>query len=280
MLLRALVAFTIFALSLPAFAQQIIAAESDEAVASDEARQALTAQASEYELRVDGKPCEFRQQPLLSWSNPARRGEDGLVFLWSLDEKPVAIGTCFTYVYDGQTRRKHAFAALSNEPVTNQHRGRMVWQPNKDALKFHSLGNNPVVGSTAAQRTTQLRQLARRFQVTLTLKDGRTEQCRLVPQPLHRFDADGNTGQCGAIFSFAVGTDPETLLMIQRRLDPTGTPAWHYAFVRFTYYPLEGFLDGESIWNPDELENMIQNILTRPDYQRETYVTFRPDWLD
>ncbi|MEX1027586.1 MAG: hypothetical protein WD049_06210 [Candidatus Paceibacterota bacterium] len=114
----------------------------------------------------------------------------------------------------------------------------------------------------------------------MTLKDGRKEQCRLVPQPLYRFDSDEADESAGAIFSFAVGTDPEAFLILDRRNDDSGEPRWHYAMVRFTFYPLEGFLDRQSVWKVEQSESLTTNIFSRPDYQREPYITFRAEWLD
>ncbi len=235
-------------------------------------------EAAEYEFTVRDKPLTMRPTPLLNWGNPARSGENGSVFLWTDEDRPCVIGTCFTYVYDNNIRNKHALLLLGDSPVIGRHGNRVLWTPRTDGLNYRSLSTAP--GPTAVQRNTQLRQIARQFSVTLTLKDERTEQCRLVPQPLVRYDSDDEAKACGAIFSFAVGTDPEAFLIIDRRPDAAGKLAWHYAFARFTFYPLEAYQNQQSVWKADKLENMLSSIFTRPDYQREPYITFRSEWLD
>lgn len=257
--------------------------DADESAASSGAESAVDAftdQARQYVFSIGDEELTFHPQPILHWGNPARGGEDGALFLWTDGDAPVVIGTCFTYEYAGVERRKHAFLLLSDDSVQGRHRDRLMWSPRPDGLAHQQLAGAPAVGATAAQRSTQLRAMARRFGVVLTLRDGRTERCRLVPQPLYRFESNDPHGDCGAIFSMAVGTDPETLLILRRERDDAGKPAWYYAFARFTFYPLEGLLDGQPVWNAQPLENMLGNILHRPDYQREHYITFRPDWLD
>lgn len=248
--------------------------ESETAVAS------FVEQARQYAFSADGKRFTFRERPVLNWGNPARGSENGSIFVWTDRDAPVIIGTCFTYQSNGVERKKNAFLLLSTDPVEGRHRDRLMWRPDPVSLTYQRVPEAPPVGITAAQRTTQLRAMARRFGAVITLQDGRTEQCRLIPQPLYRFDSGDHAGPCGAVFSMAVGTDPEAILVIKRQHDDVGESTWHYVFGRFTFYPVEGTLDGQSVWKVQLLENMVNSILTRPDYQRERYITFRPDWLD
>jgi len=221
----------------------------------------------------------MQPQSLLNWSNPARNGENGSVFLWTDNDRPVAIGTCFTYTYDGEERRKHAFHVLCDDRLNVTHRDRPIWKPNAGGIVFKTLLGSPTPGANTAQRNRQLRSLARKFEVALTQKNGRKEQCRLVPQPLYRYESrDG--ANVGAVFSFAVGTDPEALLLLNVANDTDGKPAWHYGVARFTFYPLEAKLGEESVWNVDQSESLTSSILTRPDYHSQPYITFRAEWLD
>lgn len=49
------------------------------------------------------------------------------------------------------------------------------------------------------------------------------------------------------MFSFALGTDPECLLLLEARVID-GKPEWHYAFGSQTSYRVEGSLDGKTVW--------------------------------
>ena len=42
----------------------------------------------------------LNEKSLLNWTNPVRQQERGAVYVWSLDERPYAIGSLFTYEYE------------------------------------------------------------------------------------------------------------------------------------------------------------------------------------
>jgi hypothetical protein len=249
---------------------------------ADDATEAFQKQAAEYEFKDadSGNVLTLHAQPLLHWGNPARNGEDGAVFIWTSERHPALIGTCFTYVYRDRVQRKHAFQVLADAAIEGRHRNRVIWTPPENSLSYQPVPKAPAPAASPSGRNVQLRMMARRFQVKLTQKDGRQEQCRLVPKPLYRYEGDKSAQVSGAIFSLAIGTDPEALLILDQRENKRGKPAWHYALARFTFYPLEGFLDDESVWKLEQSESLTTSILTRRDYQREPYITFKPDWLD
>ena len=256
-------------------------------VLSQETTQNLTdtvkvfaSEAGEYQFTESGlaDALQLRSQPLLHWSNPARNGEDGAVFLWTQGERPKVIGTCFTFNYQSQVRHKHAFHSLSEQAIQGRYRTSPMWSPPKDSLQWNVVPDAPEPIGNATQRTIQLRNLARRFAVQVTTKKG-VERGRLVPQPLYRYETEEKDPISGAIFAHSVGTDPEAFVMFETRPQADGKRIWHYAFVRFTFAKLEGFLDEKPVWSVEPMESLMQSILTRADYQRLPYITFRAEWL-
>ena len=234
------------------------------------------AQAYGFERTPGGQPLTLKLPPLINWNNPARNGEDGSIFLWcDGNDQPAVIGTCFTYTYREQVRHKNAFHALTDYPIVGKHDSETFWTPPTDALEWTALQDVPPPGPSSPSRTVQLRGLARQFRVELTNKDGRGEQCRLLPKPLYRYDADA---AAGAIFAFAIGTDPEALLLIDRRSGETGQPVWAFALARFNFYPLQAFREDKLVWSAPEVESLRADIRARPDYQKQPYITFPPLW--
>jgi hypothetical protein len=60
----------------------------------------LKRQAAEYEIIPrggDGRPLGPPAEPILRWTQPVRGGDDGAVFLWTLDGRPEVVGTIFTW---------------------------------------------------------------------------------------------------------------------------------------------------------------------------------------
>jgi hypothetical protein len=219
---------------------------------------------------------DFLPQPLLRWSNPARNGEDGAVFIWTQNSVPKVIGTCFTYSYREEVRRKHAFNVLTSEAIVGKHRGDVMWSPAEPGLVMKVLPGAPTPAPTETQRTIQMRNLARQFRVQATLKEG-IEQCRFVPQPLYRYEATDDSARSGATFAFSIGTDPEAMLVLEAHADSAGQQSWHYGFARFTFYPLEAFYINQTVWTVEQSENLTTSIFARADYQRLPYITFRAE---
>ena len=231
----------------------------------------------QFEFRVDGnRIARLQPQPVLNWVNPARNQESGSVFVWIDGVRPVAIGTAFTYTYNGEVRRKNAFHTLTEKSIMGTHRGRSVWNTIAGNFSLKPVPNVDAPAPTTPQRSRQLKLLARRFQVNVTHRDGRREDCRLVPNPLYRFESK-DVDQSGAIFSYAIGTDPEALLLLTQESKANGGSEWQYAFARFTFYPLDASFDGNPIWKAEMGRSMSASILEDPVYQKQDYITFRAE---
>src|SRR4029079_4791320 len=67
---------------------------------STRAVQDFKSDAAAYVIRLTSRPKEklkLHEESLFHWGNPARTGEDGAVFVWTLDGRPEVIGSVFTY---------------------------------------------------------------------------------------------------------------------------------------------------------------------------------------
>ena len=56
--------------------------------------------------------------------------------------------------------------------------------------------------------------MAEEFSATDDFLRGGWSQLRLLPKPWHRYGKGGSGVEDGALFAFAIGTDPEVFLMI------------------------------------------------------------------
>ena len=75
-----------------------------------------------------------------------------------------------------------------------------------------------------------MRSLVRRYSVSIQV-EGESD-LRLMAQPLFRYPEAVAGVVDGAVFSFAMSTDPELLVLLEDR-EAAGKPAWHVAFARF-----------------------------------------------
>ena len=69
----------------------------------------------------------------------------------------------------------------------------------------------------------------------------------MFPQPIYRYHGPDPELRDGALFVFVLGTDPETLLMLEAVHKQTGLQ-WQYDLVRRTSAALKGRYEGETVW--------------------------------
>ncbi|MCC9603420.1 hypothetical protein LOC67_22965 [Stieleria sp. JC731] len=248
-------------------------------VAQEDWDERFMAQAKRYEITIrDSKEkCELLDRPILNYTNPARLGNNGAVFLWTHDSVPMVVGTCFTYVYRDRTNRKNAFNVLTDKPIKATITGETVWTPPQDSLQLKPIPGAPTPAGNQRLREVQARSLSRQFSLAVTNRDGSVEQCRLMAKPLYTYESEHRSG---SLFSFAVGTDPEAILVIETTKKEGQEPQWSYAWARFTFYALSAKHKQAEVWRVESSENLLGDITLRPDYQQERYVTFRAEHLD
>jgi hypothetical protein len=234
------------------------------------------ADAKEYVIQLDSRPdaaFTLHEEPLLHWSNPARTGEDGAVFVWLLDGRPEVIGSIFTYRYSDVIRRKHEYHSLASGPLTATYHGRRVWAPRKAGITFESVPGAPAVPPTSRARLSQMKGLARSFSARIEDSNGKKDELRLLTQPLFRYEPADKKSD-GALFSFSLGTDPEAILILEADLDGS-RPAWNYAFARYHFVDLRATYDGREVWHAEPLPAEISSLdIGTTKFQDSVYATY------
>ncbi|MBI3865949.1 MAG: hypothetical protein HY290_29080 [Planctomycetia bacterium] len=236
--------------------------------------------AGQYVIRLAARPkdaLKLHPKPLLHWGNPARTGEDGAVFVWMLDGRPEVIGSVFTYRLGNVIHRKHEFHSLAAGPLTAEFEGKRVWAPAVAGVKFQPLEGAAEPADSPRQRLSQMKALAREFSARMIdQQDGKDvrSDLRLQSQPLIRYEPTNQATFDGALFSFALGTDPEVILLLEARTDK-GKMAWHYAFARYHYIDLTAFHKDKEVWHVATLPAEISNLdIGTPKFQDSVYTTY------
>lgn len=236
--------------------------------------------AAAYDIRLaDGanSPVRLAPQPLLHWSNPARTNEDGAVFLWLKERRPEVIGSIFTYKLE-QVRTKHEFQSLATVPLSARYGETLAWQAPTAGVTFRPVPGAPAVAETSRLRGTQLKNLAREFSAQLISKDGEATVLRLLPQPLYRYEGETKRVLDGAIFSFALGTDPEAILLLEARPGAgDGTGVWEYAFARFHYDAVTAKHRDQEVFRVERDGIQLTTKLGDPESRDKIYVTYHVD---
>jgi hypothetical protein len=231
----------------------------------------FVAEAKEYtitERGVPDAPFALAPQPLLHWANPARNGEDGAVFVWTKAGRPEVIASVFEYPARGSVVRKHAFHSLSEQPLVAQFGNVEVWAPKAAGLKFAPVTGADAPAESPRRRLSQMRELARQFKLDLIdLRENKSE-LRLMTQPLVRYEPTAGPAQDGAIFAFAIGTDPEALLLLESRRSGDAF-RWEFAFARFHFVTITAEHDGKPVWSVQPDPDMMRTAFGVGDPQRE-----------
>ncbi len=187
----------------------------------------LTKIASDYEFKLGNTHLELYETPLLSWSNPVRRSKYGHVFVWTDDKRPRAMA-CFFFDLKPGRGWLHEYTSLATRPISATWNGEIRWEPRDAGIEWRPLTTKQAPGTSSAQRLLQMRRLAREFQGQL-----RSEQLRLMSQPLYRYDHADQGIVDGSMFALAQGTNPEIILLIEAIADDTENSG-RYALARMT----------------------------------------------
>ena len=194
--------------------------------------------------------------PIFSWANPQRSAIGGALYMWTLKGRPVATIGLWTYK---DTKDSYEYQSLHEGALDVTCDAGEDWRPKDPGLKYLPIPNAETPAESKTLRLIQMRKIARdRF--SSHAADGSDQ--RLLPTPIYRYDEFPDNVFDGAVFSFADGTDPETLLVFEARLIDKN-PQWFYAFGSQTSRNVDGRLDGAKVWSNDALGDSFRLHLFR-----------------
>jgi hypothetical protein len=223
-------------------------------LAGDEPSTPWKGVAAAYRIELDaGKPAAlaFREDPVLKWTNPLRRADDGAVFVWTDRGRPEVAASFYKYKSKEQLFEDHEFISLSASPLTARLDGELVWSLPKGNVHPEPIPDAPKPAATAGERLRQMRALAREFKATYNNPPDLSE-IRLLTQPIYRFETEGKRPDVldGALFAYVHTTDPEVLLAIEARTPLGGGPmAWHFSCARMSMVNMRVHHKDREVWS-------------------------------
>jgi hypothetical protein len=186
---------------------------------------------------------------------------------------PAVLASIFTYEYQGQAYCKHECISLSEKPMTASLNKRTVWSPQKPGVIWKPVEDSVAPAESLPRRLTQMRNIARQFSGKVIKPTGEITQLQLLPQPLVRYQSPEHNVVDGAIFSMAVVTDPELLLVIEAYQENEVT-AWRYCPLRSHYWQLELTCNGKSVWTADLKLSLESAKFNQSPESGDPYFTF------
>jgi hypothetical protein len=227
---------------------------------TDEAKQRLMLMQEAVEsLRAESTEIKAKEaltaggKPLLRYADPTRGGDknananlllDAGIWRLGTEGRPTALITVELYeTSDGSRVVSYEFLAMTEKAfkVSHKTRDKIHWEPAESGLAVKDIPDAPKPATTPAARLTQMRALAQRFGVTETFNK-QSIDCRLMGQPMDRYQSEQQKIVDGAVFAFANGTNPEIGVLLEADSD-----RWRYGILRMTSTAAKVTLDGNEI---------------------------------
>ncbi len=188
---------------------------------------------------------------------------DGAIFLWTGDGgRPEAAAQ----VYQIKNRPGPGthwaleLVSLSTTTLAADRDGKPTWSPRRPGVEFKAVPDAPKPSDNPAERSRQMKALAREFKLSDDFRSRGWSELRLLPTPLARYGEDGSGVLEGWLLAYAQGTDLEAFLLLEAR-EATNGPEWHYAFAPMTCFALKATREGKVAW---EVPRRPLNDPTRP----------------
>jgi hypothetical protein len=200
----------------------------------------------------------FASKPLLRYSDPTRDAAqatgnvlvDATVWRLGTEGRPTALVTIELYQRaDAPTLLSCEFLSLSEAKLSLKHKAEKIrpWVPTESGLTLKELPDAPKPAAMAAERLVQMRRLARRFTAKEQYRNTEIE-CRLLTQPIDRYNSAEQKIVDGAIFVYANSTNPELGVVLE-----TDGEDWRYGTLRLTSAESRVLLDGQEVAAYDEV---------------------------
>ena len=227
----------------------------DDKARAAEARSLAREAAQMYSFsRGDGRERpDLHPEPVLRWTNPILGAVYGDVYLWTSQGRPEVVASFVTW-YHPFKHRTHEFHSLSPGPIVGERSGTPVWTSPRPGVELIPIPGAPEPAATPASRLRQMRDLARLFTGRQTDRTGVDRDMRLLSQPLYRYERTEGDLHDGALFAFALGTDPDAFLLIEDRT-VDGETRWLYGLTRMTALAMQIRHHDHEVWSAPLLGN-------------------------
>jgi hypothetical protein len=229
-----------------------------------EAERICAAELPRWRLTSDGNALDAPKESVLKWTNPAAGRVYGNTYIWLQGGRPAAVGCLYRYFHPYQSFDGE-LTALTGTKLVAKRDDKVMWRP-KDEWKWHAIPGSGVPATTAAQRSIQMRTLAAEFVVevldTRNVPKGEDQTPRLLPKPLHRYDAERTKTLDGGLFAFVIGTDPELMLLLE--CDTAAEkPEWRFGIGRMNRDVMRLKRKDSIVWEVDALKDKGQDAVYR-----------------
>jgi hypothetical protein len=186
------------------------------------------------------------EAPVLRFSDPAREGVDGTLWLWSIDSRPVAF-LKFTRYPDFWNYEHISF---TERPL--EFTGREGWKWSSRGRPQEWIQLDDPVGESSKQRLVQMRAVSRQFRAT-EYHEGQNYNLRMLSRPVYVYSDSSTSLLDGGLFIFSHDTNPEIVMRVESRPAETGETAWFVAFTRSSAADVTVFHRDLEVWKASQV---------------------------
>jgi len=197
------------------------------------------------------------ENSVLQWSWPRNGFTDGHTYVWVSNGRPQVIGGAF--LIPAEKQAYYEFVSVADAALTCQRNGETVWTPPAVELPWWEIPDAPRLAETPRAKAGQMRAIARQFRGVARMGPPRYEpgarwELGLLTSPIYRYSGAGRDVLEGAIFVWAMGTDPQLLLLLEAQ-QREGATHWRAAFTRLSGFELAASFGEKEIWTSPKIEN-------------------------
>lgn len=221
-------------------------ADEPETAARQQRLAAMRQRAEALQLKIGEKPDLRRvgKEPLFRYSDPTSTTTDGTLWMWTQGERPIAAARLFNDSREG-FQWNYELVSLSDSALFVDGRPGWNWRPVANQRKWIVV-TEPEPADTETKRLVQMKTQLSPFRAAGAYHVGERSQMRLLPRPVHRYRCPEENIEDGAMFLFAVGTNPEVLVQVE--VISGADRSWRIGFARMTAGDVKVTRDEQTVW--------------------------------
>jgi hypothetical protein len=190
-------------------------------------------------------------EPLMRFNNRSLRNADAT--LWGWTSKGRLVGVCklarFERFRPDEGPWLFCFTSLSPERVEAEFGGGHKFSAEKPGIELKTIDNAAAPGEGKAERLRRMKEISSRFTGTTTDYANHSEELRLLPRPIYRYQQPDGDLLDGAVFALSIeGTAPTALVLIELHRKAEGTSDWQFAVAASTWQAVSVKLDEREVW--------------------------------
>lgn len=190
-------------------------------------------------------------EPLMRFSDQPRAIRDATMWCWRHGGRPVALFK--THMVGGNENEwtwLDGLYSLSPELIEVQWADGHHFASRKPGLKLSAVPEEPEPADKPRGRLQEMKEIARRFEITILPSEGNKQVMRLLPRALYRYSAPNDGLLDGALFGFTSnGTNPDAVLAIELVRSAETAGAWQYGIAQLTTGGLSARWDDREVWS-------------------------------